>query len=225
MGAVCTRDGDSYTALGQDDRPPDSSNSDAKFQLTNEVQAYAALAVVSGLMGGVGLASLRSEPKINISTMGTTNSTFFNALVLISTMCAIFSTFTALYAAMVFSLLRYYGHAALARNRAIDWNSTKSKGCLARSIRVAFWCFVLSIFFFLLDLFTLMMAHCPERGLGKEVIILLTVFAVIVVIGFGITMLQILRGAAVIFMPRTDTAAESLSRYDKEDELELMEDL
>lgn len=160
------------------------------------MNAHTALAVVSGLFSGFGLALLRSVP----------SETNFHRQILaaISNVASVVTTVLSLYSAMVFSLLRYYGHSALAHNRYPEWKQATSTGTFKTMFRLAFDGFVLSFFVLLADLFACAVLHHEKLQVTQNFWILYVLPSAVLVLVcsvFGMSTSLIHSAASVIYLP------------------------
>mmetsp|Transcript_35579 Transcript_35579/g.62856 ORF Transcript_35579/g.62856 Transcript_35579/m.62856 type:complete len:237 (-) Transcript_35579:95-805(-) len=101
-------------------------------------QSYTALAVVSGLMVSLGAAFIRSNWMREYDT--------HTMPVLLLGFCAVCTIVAAIYATMVFSLLRYYSHAAMAHHANRYFDLLDHDNCLKNIKPLAFRSFIAAFF-------------------------------------------------------------------------------
>lgn len=161
-----------------------------KMTAASDIASNTALAVISGLQGAFGLAMIRS---VDVQLyVGTPRLLLAWGYTIIAATASVLS----LYATLVFSLYRYYGHAAMAKNR-YDVFQDLSKGKCFFYIKLgAFYAFILSFFMLVIDIIFLTYLH-----LDLNINILHIVLCAAVVGVFYLTVRQILGVASAIYGP------------------------
>lgn len=178
-------------------RVPMDADEGLRHQIANDIGSYSALAVVSGLQGTLGLAMMRS---INANDFPSQPG-----LRIVEPYCVLASaaSILSLYSTMVFSLNRYYGHAAMAKKR-LSVFVRMSDNKWARLIRKgAFWAFIGSTFLLVTDLALLSFLHLAITVDFKHV-----VFVVVLLAIFSVTVFFIVRSAGDIYAPRVESASD-----------------
>lgn len=127
---------------------------DGKWESVNENQSFATLAVLSALIANFAVALFRSIKAKDVRDRPI-------ALVWAHGIGAMFCTTFAMYAALVFALLRYYGHSCLAHRRRHEWNQARLCWKVVLITRIAFWSFLIALVIIVADLVVLALLFLP----------------------------------------------------------------